>query len=56
MSPTPADILVDNNFNPYIRNTCKMPTRISAGVGDTLVSLLFNTMIPIDYKITNFSI
>ena len=27
-----------------------MPTRISAGVGDHPFSLLFKTMIPIDYK------
>jgi len=32
-----------------------MPTRISAGVGDHLVSLLF-IMIPIACKITNFSL
>ena len=31
-----------------------MPTRISAGVGSTIISLLFITMIPINCKITNF--
>ena len=31
-----------------------MPTRISAGLGDTLVSLLFNTIIPIDCKLIIF--
>ena len=33
-----------------------MPTRISAGVGDHPFSLTFISMIPIDYKIINFSL
>ena len=33
-----------------------MPTRISAGVGDHPCFLTFITMIPIDCKITNFSL
>ena len=33
-----------------------MPTRISAGVGDHLVPLLFITMIPIDCKLQIFLI
>ena len=58
-SSTPADILVDifNSYNSeWTELGIKLSTRISAGVADCPCFTTFITMIPIDYKIRNFSL